>query len=90
MRNYFTYFVSIPQFFKRYTALQNGSEDMRNNQGLSMNKDMEYIYNKILFSHEKEGNSPFFNNMEILEGVLLSKISQSTILYVSLIWNLKK
>lgn len=41
-----------------------------------MNKDMEYTYNKILFSHEKEGNSAFSNNMEILEGVLLSKISQ--------------
>ena len=40
-----------------------------------MNKDMEYIYNEILFSHEKEGNSAFFN-MEILEDALLSEISQ--------------
>ena len=50
-----------------------------------MDKDDFHIYthNRILFSHQKEGNPAICNNMD-LEGILLSEISrerQISILY---------
>lgn len=51
-----------------------------------------YIYNSMLLSHKKQGNSAIFNNMDKPRG--LSKISQTEKFkyYKNLtyIWNLKK
>ena len=44
---------------------------------ISMFKNVLYTYNGILFSLEKEGNPDLFNNMNGLEDILLSEISQT-------------
>ena len=36
-----------------------------------------YIYNGILLSHKKELNLAICNNMDDLEGIMLSEISQT-------------
>ena len=36
-----------------------------------------YIYNEILLSHEKEEHPAICNNMEDLEGIMLSEISHT-------------
>ena len=55
-----------------------------------------YIYNRILFSHEKEGNLAICNRptwMD-LEDIMLSKISQTEkdkqLYILTCMWNLKK
>ena len=44
-------------------------------------KDGIYIYNGILLSHRKEWNKPFFSNMNDLEIIILSELSQRQISY---------
>ena len=41
-----------------------------------MDKDMVYIYNGILLSYKKEQNNAIWSNMDDLEIVILSEISQ--------------
>ena len=50
------------------------------------------MYNGILFSHEKEGNSAICNNMDGPEGTMLSEISQTKTTLYAIIYmqNLKK
>ena len=40
-------------------------------------EDAVYIYNGILFSHKKEQNNAIYSNMDGLEIVILSEISQT-------------
>ena len=40
-------------------------------------EDVVYMYNGILFSHEKEGNSAICNNMDGPEGTMQSEVSQT-------------
>ena len=54
-------------------------------------EDVVYTYNGILFSQEKEGNPTICDNMDGLEGIMLSEISQRK-KYCKMstyMWNLK-
>ena len=41
-----------------------------------MDKDVTYIYNRILFNHKKNENLPLKTTWMDLEGIMLSEISQ--------------
>ena len=51
-----------------------------------------YLYNGILFSHEKEGNSAICDNLDGPWGIVLSKNKSDKEKYymISLTWNLKE
>ena len=53
-------------------------------------KDVVQLFNGILLSHKKEQTNTICSNMDDLETVILSEVSQTQGKHITYMWNLKK